>query len=186
MAIQISLLLYALVMLAPSISFGGNLFHRQDSLVVDSENVLSGIDLYNNKIDQVIHTLGEPTRVTVSHRTEVSETRVYEWETKACSLRLTASALTDGRLWIESVDVLGAHPDGTVGTTGRGLKLGDSIRDVRRIYGLRLYFGTTVSENKRPQFARTGPGCRPSLEIDFDEARVVKNLRLTLACGPSY
>ena len=67
---------------------------------------------------------------------------------------------------VVSIEVWGKHPEAEIGTTGQGLKLGDPVSEVRRIYGLRSFFGVTLSDQA---------GCglfagstAPTLLIEFD------------------
>jgi hypothetical protein len=64
--------------------------------------------------------------------------------------------------------------------TGRGLKLGATISDVRRAYSP---FGATLSEND----TRAMPfldDFAPILQIDFDKAGKVHHMKLTNQCVP--
>jgi hypothetical protein len=105
---------------------------------VHSETILSGIDVRSDTPKQVIKKLGEPARVTVLRRIEEAgilvTVRAYEWQTKTCRLRLIASQANEREPRSESIDVWGTRPEAEIGITGHGLKLGDVIRDARRIY----------------------------------------------------
>jgi hypothetical protein len=167
-------------MLATDGAFGGNLFpDYRNSILVHSETVLSGIDVRNNTIQQVIEKLGEPSHVTVKPRTEREPPfRIYEWETKTCWISLIALNESGLEPTIRSVDVWGTRPHAEIGTTGRGLKLGDLMSDAGRIYGLRLYFGATLP-NDHVFWAAFRDYVAPSLTIDFDNNRRVNHMRLT-------
>jgi hypothetical protein len=170
-------------MLATHAAFGGGLFPEyRNSIVVHSETVLSGIDVRNNTIQQVIEKLGEPSRVTVKPRTGRDPTfetyEIYEWETKTCWIRLIALNESSMEPPIRSVDVWGTHRHAEIGTTGSGLKLGDLISDAGRIYGLRLYFGAALP-NDRASWAAFQDYGAPSLTIDFDKDGRVNHMRLT-------
>lgn len=182
--IKTSLRLSVGVILATTLAFGADFLHPPHTLEIHSETVLSGIDLYNSKIDEIVEKLGKPSQVTVTARTDVSETRRYEWQTKMCSLRLTTVELRDGRKWIESIDVLGTHPDDEVGVTGRGLKLGDVIGDLRRIYSLREYFGATLPENDSPLQVSARKLSGAILNVDFDKTGRVNHMKLAHSCMP--
>jgi hypothetical protein len=174
------LIAFFVSMLAAHAAFGGGLFpDYRNSILVHSETVLSGIDVRNNTIQQVIEKMGEPSHVTVKPRTERDPAfRIYEWETKTCWIRLIALNESGLEPPIRSVDVWGTHPHAEIGTTGRGLKLGDLISDAGRIYGLRLYFGATLP-NDRASWASFRDYGAPSLTIDFDKDGRVNHMRLT-------
>jgi len=167
-------------MFATHAAFGGGLFpDYRNSIIVHSETVLSGVDVRNNSIQQVIEKLGEPSHVTVKPRTERDPTfRIYEWETKTCWIRLIAlNERGPQDPPIRSVDVWGTHPHAEIGRTGRGLKLGDLISDAEGIYRL-VYFGATIP-NDRSSWAAFQDYGVPSLTIDFDKDGRVNHMRLT-------
>jgi hypothetical protein len=106
--------------------------------------------------------------------------RTYEWIQPACDLEIVVfksrsySSILSGEVW-------GTRPAANIGITGRGLKLGDTIADARRIYGLRLYLGVTQSE--LPRRILLSDACesldhRTSLEIGFDESGRVRHMRI--------
>jgi hypothetical protein len=145
-------------------------------LLIHSETVVSGVDLRRDTLKQVLKKLGKPSHIEMSSprmewgRTVV--TGIYEWQTGKCWVRATTLSERGLDPKITSLDVWGSHPDGEIGTTGRGLKLGDAIRDVRRIYGLRLYFGVTLSEEDSCGLDFS-PESLLTLSVDFDaEGRV--------------
>jgi hypothetical protein len=101
-------------------------------LLIHSETVVSGIDLRRDTLKQVLQKLGKPSRIEMSSpRMEWSRTVVtgiYEWQTGKCWVRLTTLNGNGIEPRMTKLDVWGSHPDGEIGTTGHGLKLGDATR----------------------------------------------------------
>ncbi len=165
---------------------------RQNSLSIRSDAVLSGFEFYNSTIEDVITKLGKPSAInmlrTITEGTLTFVERSYEWQRKECLLRIVA-AEAYGRNTIESIDVWGTGPDGEIGTTGRGLKLGDSVSEARRIYGLRLYFGVTLSEKSSSPFLSPN-GCplapEPILRVDFDKTGRINHMKGPLSKTVCY
>jgi hypothetical protein len=165
---------------------------HQSGISIRSEKVLSGIDLQHGTIDDAIAKLGKPSAIkTVRIVTEFNVTfveRNYEWQRKGCLVRIVAGE-SGGRNRIESMDVRGTRPQGVMGTTGRGLKLGNSIRDARRIYNLGVYFGITQSERGSSPFLSPN-GCplapEPILKVDFDKQGRVNHMIGPLTPTPCY
>jgi len=111
------------------------LLTHKNRLSTRSEAVLSGADMHHSTIDEVIANLGKPSRV-------ISPSHSYEWDKKTCWLRIVIGESGS----IEMIEVRGTHPDSEIGTTDRGLKLGATIGDARRIYSP-FHFEGTVPEN---------------------------------------
>jgi hypothetical protein len=159
------------------------------TIQISSETVVSGVDVYNDSLKQVLEKLGKPSRTEISQPlSELGRTVVigtYEWEGRAAWLKLTTLQADAVEPIITSVEVWGSRPDGEVGTTGRGFKLGDSVADARRLYGLRLYFGVTVSENSTCRPIRDldpGPmsSFSPMLSLEFDREQRVHHMKFVL------
>ena len=81
---------------------------------------------------------------------------------------------------IISIDVVGSCPHAGIGLSGRGLKLGDSLIDARRIYLLQSYFGTTPSDTSPGPFRWSD--WAPTLQVDFDKSGKVNHMKLTWQC----
>ena len=144
------------------------IFAHQGSVLVHSETVVSGVDIRNDNLEQVLRKLGPPDRVKMSSLVESEPEFVattYEWDTTTLRVRIKTHNVEGLRPRIMEVEAWGTSPAGDLGTTGRGLKLGDSIKDARRIYGLRLHFGITLSDNVRCGDYAEYP---PTLALDFD------------------
>jgi hypothetical protein len=163
-------------------------------IYISSESVLSGIRVPKDSFQQVLKKLGKPSRTEMSSpRSEWGRTVVtgtYEWEGQAATLKLTTLQMDRVEPEITRIEVWGSRPDGEIGTTGRGLKLGDTIADARRVYGLKLYFGVTLSEKDNPcgsSLNRTSFPGYFSFTLDFDKEERVKHMAFALdnRC-PSY
>jgi hypothetical protein len=146
------LVVSVLAILAPLSTASDNfLSEREKSIKVYSETILSGINLRDDTFPRILEKLGKPSRTKMtSPRIEWGRTfvtGVYEWETRVSWLRLTT--LNENRLEpkIVSLEVWGSGADGEIGTTERGLKLGDLLKDVRRVYGLRIYLALPSPRN---------------------------------------
>jgi hypothetical protein len=161
----------------------GDDFIRRNSLHVHSETVLAGIDVHKNTIAQAIEQFGKPSRVAVTPGTDTTfPVGVYEWVTRTSSLRITVDE--DAGKKIMSIDVVGEDRTFGMGTTGRGLRLGDTIGNARRIYGLRPYFGATLPDNNGIPGMFIGNDFEPHLQIDFDKVGKVNHIKLTNPCVP--
>jgi len=155
------------------------------NLQIHSETVLSGVDIYDSNIGNVIRNLGKSGHSTISRTNELTKAtvftnRAYEWQTKNRRLRIRVYDDFDSSK-ITQVDVWGTHADNGVGVSGHGLKLGDTIDDAWQVYGLRSYVGATIPADSLP-WAR----CEPTLVIDFDKNRKVNHMALGMSCKPSY
>ena len=125
-----------------------------------SETTLSGVDVHNDSVETIIEKLGLPNEVK-TRLNEWSTDHIYEWQTTSYRLRLITRESGWRALHIERLDVWGTRPAGVIGTTGRGLKLGDAIGQARLLYRHRA-----ASNNSA------------SLEIDFDRRGRVNHMQL--------
>lgn len=163
------LALFALLLAAPMLA--DDFAHlRRSTLTTYNESILSAINLPNDTVESVIANLGAPTHVTKTS----SSVRSYEWERKTCRLKILA--LDSGS--IIRVDVWGTAPDSTIGATGRGLRLGATIDDARRLY---VRFAADIAPAKEWYW-----DCPPSdtkLEIDFNKNGRIDHMKLTMENG---
>ncbi len=178
-------LLFASTLVASAARADDLLYPRRNVLLIRSDTVLSGIDVYRETIADVIAKIGKPNAVktlrTVTEGTFTFTERGYEWEQEDCVLRIVTTESMDGNSsGIDSVYVRGTRPCGEIGTTGRGLKLGDTMSNARRVYGLRPYFGATVPQERHLTWI--SPGCstddRTRLQVDLDEAGKINGMRI--------
>jgi hypothetical protein len=108
------------------------------------EEILAGISLAHGDADVVLKSLGPPTRkVTVPNNPQWTG---YAWETPGNRLEVEISRGKD-KNYIDRVTVVllgGASASGAPAgrdATGRGLRLGDSLAQLKKIYGNRFKLG---------------------------------------------
>ena len=161
MRTRVTRLALSVFLLATSSALAGAFVHPRS---------LSGIDLYDGTVEQVIAILGAPSRFT----TVPTSKRSYEWDRKTC--RLKVIALDDGR--IIRIDVWGSTtPGSTLGATRRGLKLSATVGEARRTYARFHLIG--FSPEERWKFYLDCAPPRPILVIDFDAAGRIDHMKLT-------
>lgn len=167
-----------------------NLLLKPKAVYIHSESVFSGIDFRNDTFDDVLRKLGKPSHIEISSpQTKfrvVFVTRTYEWQGRTSWLKITAGNRNTTPPRITRLEVWGKHPDAEIGTTGHGISLGDSISEVRRRYGLRLYFGVTLSEADRFERQANQCGYAPTLAVEFDEDDRVSHMELSLTNCPTF
>jgi hypothetical protein len=102
--------------------------HLPDSLLSDGrpEKVLAHFSLDSTKLASVIRTLGQPTRI---------EHENYFWVNDSWTLQLVVYFPNSANEYLSMIRVEGSNVPPLFRTTGRGLRLGDSITDLVRIYG---------------------------------------------------
>jgi len=134
------------------------------------EKVLAGIHLERSRLSDVIRTYGEPLKV---------EGDDYYWEKHGWKLHLViyrGDSIKNGE-YVAMIEVEGTDVPRGMNKTGRGLRLGDTISAIRRIYGRRF------KERKLPklnihdvmlQWRRE----EVSLVAEIDGRGRIKNLRL--------
>ena len=104
-----------------------------------SDTVLSGVDVYVSTIAAVEKWMGKPARIEdLPERDNIAGGRNYEWRRPGVRLVLGTWDDQGPHSIAYSVEVWGAKPDGIIGTTGKGLRLGSKLASVRRIYGSRV------------------------------------------------
>ena len=102
--------------------------HLPDSLLAGGrpENVLAGIDLEHTTLAQVVSKWGQPTTV---------QEEDYYWDKGTFKLHLIIESTKEQGEYIAAIEIEGNKFPDSLGRTGRGLRLGDSLRDLIRIYG---------------------------------------------------
>jgi hypothetical protein len=116
------------------------------------EITLAGINLKTSKLNDVIRMYGQPTR-----QREVPNNPSwtgYVWELPYAKLELGVNRGSSGTQ-IGSIYVEGTA-NGQVGSTGRGLKLGDGIKTLKRIYGNHFMLRTLRSDSSAKRMEFTG------------------------------
>ncbi len=101
--------------------------------------------LHIEPISDVLKTLGPPYKVVKLDECENS----YIWNRGEVQLEVGSGCVyqkVGGKDFMHthgaySVEVWGKHPEQSIGITGRGLGLGDSIQRVKRLYGTRCECG---------------------------------------------
>jgi len=118
----------------------------------------------------ILSKLGKPDRIDPRPTDKVNVT--YKWSRGPLTILVSAyqmeGYLDRNPVWIE---VSGSDPDGFC-TTGRGLKLGGSLVDVRRLYGTR-YGIRQISRGKRVLTIEWST--EPSIDIDLSrDGRIIR------------
>ncbi|MGA3371384.1 MAG: hypothetical protein ABSC48_06430 [Terracidiphilus sp.] len=124
-----------------------------------AEHLLAGIDIFKTSVGEATKRLGEPTRVreTYPATEKIAGDREYVWEKPGVTVELRTEFFRSSELqksdgeFTSVITVTGTN--GAVGRTGRGLKLGDPINAIARIYGNR--------------FDRTYDGVSDLIEIEW-------------------
>jgi hypothetical protein len=90
-----------------------------------AENRLANIILMKSKLADVIKIYGKPSRI---------ESDEYYWQHSDWTMRLIFETPNDP---VVNIDVRGRNIPKHIGVTGSGLKIGDSLLTLRKIYGTR-------------------------------------------------
>jgi len=140
------------------------------------ELILAGIEIYKTPLDTVFRRLGKPReqrQLSPATKEAVGE-RLYKWKRPDISIELgtqfSDEPVFNGNLreTPSSVEVKGT--DGSVGRTGRGLKLGDSYTAIQKVYDSRY-----VKKGRRItiQWETT-----TMLEIGWNERGIIDDIAL--------
>ena len=105
------------------------------------DTVLSGINVCSTPMWKVFRMLGNPARTE-----RITNQPVFVWERGEVKLKVSEYTFLRG-LVPNFVEVSGKAPVGDIGKTGRGLALGATLNDIRRVYGRR--FPVDVDESHR-------------------------------------
>jgi hypothetical protein len=147
------------------------------------EKRLAGIVLGRSRVADVIKMYGKPSEVMKQGKPvelNVVDTYDYYWVKSGVKLHLLVyggSAIKGGE-YIALVEVEGSQVRGVIGRTGSGLKIGDGLAEVRRVYGRRfkerklpkLNVHDVMIQWRREEF---------SLIAEFDSRGRIKNLTLS-------
>jgi len=148
-----------------------------------TEKRLAGVVLGRSRVADVIKMYGKPSEVKTSGKPaglNVVDTYDYYWVKSGVKLHLlvySGSGIKGGE-YIALVEVEGSPVRGLIGRTGSGLKLGDGLAEVRRVYGRRfkerklpkLNIHDVMIQWRREEF---------SLIAEFDSRGRIKNLSLS-------
>jgi hypothetical protein len=105
------------------------------------ETTLAGINLESTTLDEVLRKYGPPTRtITVPNNPQWTG---YLWQTVETRLELDVTAGAGGKHYLGGISVVriggGSAPaKASSDATGSGLKLGDGLDALKRIYGSRF------------------------------------------------
>jgi hypothetical protein len=113
------------------------------------ETILAGIDLKTTKLKDVMRKYGSPAR----EKSWISGTG-YVWQLPHAKIELSVNR---GRLGtqIRAIYIEGTASE-SVGSTGRGLKLGDDVKKLKRIYGGKFELQTLRNEPSENRIEFTG------------------------------
>ena len=102
------------------------------------ETRLAGIDLRRDKLAEVLARYGPPTKTKAweQDNPKVSNSYDYYWNSQGITLKIVVERLPNLE-YLTLIDVTGPRTRNRIGRTGRGLSLGDSLRDFHRFYGSR-------------------------------------------------
>jgi hypothetical protein len=146
------------------------------------ETRLAGIPLGRSKVSEVIRMYGKPAEI-IHHPPPPGLKAVdeyeYFWKRRGMRLRLLfddRSGIKGGE-YISLVEVEGSRAFGAYGRTGQGLKLGDGLADLRRIYG-RKYLETKKPELNIHHVMIQWRREEFSLVAEFDDRGRIKKLSL--------
>ena len=134
------LALLATVLLAP-VCFADHL-PSKDQAKGQPEKKLAGITLDRTKVSEVIKRYGRPSEVQKEPRPpnlNVVDTYHYRWLKPGIQIHLVVFQFDPpgSGEYIALIEVEGPDADGRLYGTGRGLRIGDELSDIRRIYGPR-------------------------------------------------
>lgn len=137
------------------------------------ETTLCGFDPYNTLLKDILAKLGEPEFVRPTPSDKINVT--YHWSRGPLQIQVNAYQV-DGYLDRPPVyiEVAGRDPDGFC-RTGRGLALGSSLGDLRKIYGTR--YGVRSTGDGRHTVTLQWPDLA-TLFVRFDKAGRVQSVNL--------
>lgn len=122
--------------------------HLPDNLLAKgkADTKLCGFDPYLTPLKDIVSKLGKPDRIVPW---EVNKTNVtYEWTRGPLTIRVDTYQFED---YLDQppvyIEVAGNDPDKFC-TTGRGLKLNDTLADVRKLYGRRYQLTREDSDTR--------------------------------------
>lgn len=111
--------------------------HLQNS--GNPERRIGGINLESFKLTDVVKLYGQPTRVKAweSDDPKFANSYDYYWIKRDVTLKVVIQRVSNFE-YISLVEVEGAPTQKRIGRTGAGLRLGNTLADLVRIYGRRL------------------------------------------------
>ncbi len=122
----------------------GRADHLPDNLLAQGrpETRLARIDLKDVELADIIRRYGKPNRVKAweSDRPDFSSSYDYYWLKPGLKLHVVVERLLrkDPNWEVVTLVEVTSGTSRKVGRTGRGLKLGDTLMDLKRVYGFRF------------------------------------------------
>ena len=111
------------------------------------ETNLAGINIRHAKLADIVRRYGQPTKVIgVEERNpKIASSYHYYWIRAGVTVHIVVDRFpTDLPNWQHvSLIEVGSGTSHTIGRTGKGLKLGDRLKELKRIYGSRYYVRDT-------------------------------------------
>jgi len=123
----------------------GRADHLPDNLLARGrpETRLARINLKDVKLADIIRRYGKPNRVKAweSDRPDFSSSYDYRWLRPGLKLHVVVERLPrkDPDWEVVTLVEVSSGTSRKVGRTGRGLKLGDTLSDLKRLYGFRFH-----------------------------------------------
>jgi hypothetical protein len=100
------------------------------------EKQLAGINLASDKIADIIKRHGKPSKIEKQPSPDDLDMCDYYWIKAKAKLHVLV-VRSAGLEYISLIEIEGSVNKKGIGRTGRGLKIGDRLSDLRRIYGSR-------------------------------------------------
>lgn len=147
------------------------------------EKRLAGILLDHDRISDVIKLYGKPSRMEKQAEPPDAnwvDTYDYYWTKPDIKLHLVVERGKEikGGEQIALIEVEGSRATGIIGRTGSGLKLGDSLADLRRIYGKR-FKERNIPKLRIHDVMLQWRSEEYSLIAEFDQRGKIKNISLS-------
>jgi len=99
------------------------------------ETVLAGIDIFHTTIPEIIKLYGPPEGVFAAPEPYPVGTRQYKWSRLTVTLRVLTEPTPAGDR-IAAIQIDGDGDGKPISRTGRGLKLGEKAKAIRKVYGV--------------------------------------------------
>jgi len=132
---RLTVLFLFILSIGSFVSIGADELPAKDQARGKPEKTLAGITLDRSRISDVIRLYGKPSKVSTDPKPanlNVVEMRHYYWIKGSTTLHVAMYGEYMG-----FIDVQGRPSARQIVRTGKGLKIGDDLADVRRIYGPR-------------------------------------------------
>lgn len=134
----------ALIIFTAGLCFTARADHLPEALQARGkpETTLAGINLKGATLADIIRHYGQPTKVKAweQDNPNIANSYDYYWVRSGLSLHVVIQRSRESPNW-EYVSLLevGAGTSRKTGKTGKALRLGDTLKDLKRIYGRRFH-----------------------------------------------